>query len=95
MIILVLVYFLTIALPIIIWSVIINLLSKWKKLVLFLVINVLIALIYVLVLNYGTSIWGHDEYGLGFLLRVIVFILCHAIIALGFSILKYRQLNKY
>ena len=85
---------LIILVPLILWISSIYMLSEWNKFKIFFVTNGILIVAYVLVLIYGKSIWGHDEYGLGFLYRLVVCLLAHVLIVFVFAIIKNRQMKK-
>lgn len=85
--------FLILIIPVILWISSIYLLLSWNKFVIFFVLNGLILVAYVWILNFGKSIFGHDEYGLGFLLRLIFCLLLHVLIVFVFAIIKHRRLK--
>lgn len=75
------------------WLSSIYMLSGWKKFKYFFVTNLILITIYWSVLIYGTSIWGHDEYGLGFMYRLSICILIHVISVFIFALIKRKQLK--
>ena len=85
---------LIILVPIIIWIASMNMLSGWEKFNKFFIANGILIIAYVGFLIYGKSIWGHDEYGLGFLFRLAICLLTHVLIVFVFAIVKNRQLKK-
>ncbi len=85
---------LIILIPIAIWIASIYMLSGWEKFNKFFITNGILIIAYVGFLNYGKSIWGHDEYGLGFLVRLAICLLTHVLIVFAFAVIKNRQLKK-
>jgi hypothetical protein len=85
---------LIILVPIIIWIASIYMLSGWEKFNKFFIANGILIIVYVGFLIYGKSIWGHDEYGLGFLFRLAFCLLTHVLIVFVFAVVKNRQLKK-
>ena len=85
---------LIILVPIIIWIASIYMLLGWGKFDKFFIANGILIIAYVGFLIYGKSIWGHDEYGLGFLFRLAICLLTHVLIIFVFAVVKNRQLKK-
>jgi len=85
---------LIILVPIIIWISSIYMLLGWEKFNKFFIANAILIIAYVGFLIYEKSIWGHDEYGLGFLFRLAICLLTHVLIVFVFAIFKSRQLKK-
>ncbi len=85
---------LIILISLILWISSIYMLSDWNKFKAFFVANGILIAAYVLFLIYGKSIWGHDEYGLGFLFRLAICLMTHVLIVFVFAIVKNRQLKK-
>jgi len=85
---------LIILVPISIWIVSIYMLSGWEKFNTFFIVNAILIIAYTGFLIYGKSIWGHDEYGLGFLARLAICLLTHVLIVFVFAVVKNRQLKK-
>ncbi|TMM29618.1 hypothetical protein FDT66_10920 [Polaribacter aestuariivivens] len=79
----------------IIWIVSIYVLSYWKQFFRFLLLNTFLVAFYLyVIIFYGKNIWGHDEYGLGALGRIILSFMFHTITVFIFSIYKSYQLKK-
>ena len=85
---------LIILIPVIIWITSIYMLSNWNKFNNFFIANGILIVAYVGILIYRKSIWGHDEYGLGFLYRLAICLLSHVLLVFVFAIIKNRQLKK-
>jgi len=84
----------SIVIVIIIWFASIYMLSGWEKFKTFFIANGVLIIGYVGFLVFGNAIWGHDEYGLGFLFRLPAFLLTHVLVVFVFAVIKYRQLKK-
>lgn len=84
---------LIILIPIVLWIASIYMLSGWEKFNTFFIANGILIIAYVGFLIYGKSIWGHDEYGLGFLSRLAICLLTHVLIVFIFAVVKNRQLK--
>ena len=80
--------------PMVLWIWSIYLLSNWDKFRVFFIANGILIIAYVAFLIYGKSIWGHDEYGLGFLLRLATFLLSHVVIVFIFALIKKQRLKE-
>jgi len=86
---------LIIQIPIIIWIASIYMLSDWNKFKLFFIANAISVFTYIGIIIYGkTTIWEHDEYGLGMLFRLSICLMSHVLIVFIFAIFKRRQLKK-
>jgi len=83
-----------ILIPIALWLSSMYLLKDWNKFATFFGANLILIVIYTAFLIYGKSIWGHDEYGLGFLSRLVVCLLSHVVIVLIFALFKRRHLKR-
>ena len=69
-------------------------LSNWVKFNKFLIENGILIIVYVGILIYRKSIWGHDEYGLAFLFRLAICLFTRLLIVLNLVVVKIRQLKK-
>lgn len=84
---------LIIIIPIIILAASIYMLYDWKNFTKFFIANGILIVGYVGFLIYGKFIWGHNEYGLGFLFRLTLGLLAHVLIVFVFALIKNRQLK--
>lgn len=66
-------------------------LLDWGGFLKFFIANGILVLAYVGILIYGKSIWEHDEYGLGFLVRLGVCLNTHVLIVFIFAIFKNKS----
>jgi hypothetical protein len=77
------------------WIFSIFLLSYWKYIYWFAFLNLTLIIFYFAFIIYGSDyLWGHDEYGLGTLVRLIFGVTCQTIIGFIFAIYKSYKLKK-
>jgi hypothetical protein len=81
---------------IILWISSIFLLSYWKYIYWFAFFNLTLIILYFAFIIYGSDyLWGHDEYGLGTLFRLIFGLSSHTIVGFIFAIYKSHKLYKH
>jgi hypothetical protein len=82
--------------PFILWILSLVLLSSWDSFFKFAIWNAIIIILYVCLIIYGgSSIFGHDEYGLGKFSLLIFCIISHTLIVFIFAIYKNYKLRNH
>jgi hypothetical protein len=86
--------FILFIIPIVLFTISLFLLLKWENLLKFILLNILLAIIYICIIVYADFIfWEHDEYGLASFYRCLTSILFHSFIIFLFSFYKFFKLK--
>lgn len=80
--------------PIFLWILSIYMLRRWSKSKLFFIVNGIVLATYLIILTYGKSMWGHDEYGLGLIFWLLFCVWTHILIVFAFSFFQRQRIDR-